>query len=87
MALTLNIGNDILGKIYIESRSNPEVKIEGNDAFDDLSPDRHDGPEKNVNMMFQRISKIKTLVIFCSLSKTTKIKMRMMIFIKSSSGT
>ena len=71
-----------MGKIYIESRSNPEVKIEGNDAFDDLSPDRHDGYEKNVNIMFQRISK---LVIFCSVSKTTKIKMRMII--KSSSGT
>ena len=79
LALTLNIGNDI------ESRSNPEVEIEGRDAFDDLSPDRPDRPDKNVNMMFQRISKIKTLVIFCSLSKTTKIKMRTMI--KSSSGT
>ena len=76
LALTLNIGNDI------ESRSNPEVEIEGRDAFDNLSPDRH---EKNVNMMFQRISKIDTLVIFCSFSKTTKIKMRIMI--KSSSGT
>ena len=75
-----------MGKIYIESRSNPEVKIEGNDAFDDLSPDRHDGYEKNVNITFQRISKIDTLVIFCSVSRTTKIKMRM-IFIKSSSGT
>ena len=41
--------------------------------------------EKNVNIMFQRISKIDTLVIFCSVSKTTKIKMRMII--KSSSGT
>ena len=39
-----------MGKIYIESRSNPEVKIEDNVAIDDLSPDRRDGPEKNVNM-------------------------------------
>ena len=48
------------------------MKIEDNVAVYDLSPDRRDGPEKNVNIMFQRISKISTLVILCSLSMTSK---------------
>ena len=49
------IDHDIVGKIYIESRSIPEVKIEDNVAVDDLSPDRRDGPEKNVNIMKQLV--------------------------------